>query len=75
MDQTSLLRPEGLVQSLACTYVAVAAGRDDHLHRRPERSGRRRDFVGGDDVAAQTQQVMKNLHVALAAAGKRPRTW
>jgi enamine deaminase RidA (YjgF/YER057c/UK114 family) len=26
-------------------------------------------LVGGDDVAAQTQQVMKNLHVALAAAG------
>jgi enamine deaminase RidA (YjgF/YER057c/UK114 family) len=26
-------------------------------------------LVGGDDVAAQTQQVMKNLHIALAAAG------
>jgi enamine deaminase RidA (YjgF/YER057c/UK114 family) len=26
-------------------------------------------LVGGDDVAAQTQQVMKNLQVALAAAG------
>jgi enamine deaminase RidA (YjgF/YER057c/UK114 family) len=25
-------------------------------------------LVGGDDVAAQTQQVMRNLHVALAAA-------
>ena len=27
------------------------------------------ELVGGDDVAAQTQQVMKNLHIALAAAG------
>jgi enamine deaminase RidA (YjgF/YER057c/UK114 family) len=26
-------------------------------------------LVGGDDVAAQTQQVMNNLHLALAAAG------
>ena len=26
-------------------------------------------LVGGDDVAAQTRQVMANLHVALAAAG------
>jgi hypothetical protein len=26
-------------------------------------------LVGGDDVAGQTQQVMKNVHVALAAAG------
>jgi enamine deaminase RidA (YjgF/YER057c/UK114 family) len=26
-------------------------------------------LIGGDDVAAQTQQVMKNLHIALAAAG------
>ena len=26
-------------------------------------------LIGGDDVATQTQQVMKNLHIALAAAG------
>ena len=26
-------------------------------------------LVGGDDIAVQTQQVMTNLHVALAAAG------
>jgi enamine deaminase RidA (YjgF/YER057c/UK114 family) len=46
---TSLLRPDGLVQSPAFSHVGK--------------------LVGGDDVAAQTQQVMKNLHVALAAAG------
>ena len=32
-------------------------------------------LVGGDDVAAQTRQVMKNLHIALAAAGAAFRTW
>jgi enamine deaminase RidA (YjgF/YER057c/UK114 family) len=26
-------------------------------------------YVGGGDVGAQTEQVMSNLHVALAAAG------
>ena len=66
----SLLRPEGLVRSPAFTHVAVvppgviivyvggqnAADGDGTL-------------VGGADIAAQTQQVMANLHVALAAAG------
>ena len=52
-----------------------AAGRYDRIHRWPERRRRRRDLVGGDDVAAQTQQVMKNLHIALAASAPASRTW
>jgi enamine deaminase RidA (YjgF/YER057c/UK114 family) len=70
MAQTSLLRPEGLVQSPAFTHVAVVPPGATTVYiggqNAVEGDG---TLVGGDDVAAQTQQVMTNLHVALAAAG------
>jgi enamine deaminase RidA (YjgF/YER057c/UK114 family) len=67
---TELLRPDGLVRSPAFTHVAVVppgattiyVGGQDAV----DGDGR---LVGGDDVAAQTRQVMENLRVALAAAG------
>jgi enamine deaminase RidA (YjgF/YER057c/UK114 family) len=67
MAQTSLLRPEGLVQSPAFTHVAVVPPGATTVYiggqNAVDGDGA---LVGGDDVAAQTQQ---NLHVALAAAG------
>src|SRR5512132_1494055 len=70
MAQTSLLRPDGLVQSPAFTHVAVVPPGATTVYiggqNAVDGDGA---LVGGDDVAAQTQQVMKNLHVALAAAG------
>ena len=70
MALTSLLRPEGLVQSPAFTHVAVVPPGATTVYiggqNAVDGDG---TLVGGDDVAAQTQQVMKNLHVALAAAG------
>jgi enamine deaminase RidA (YjgF/YER057c/UK114 family) len=70
MAQVSLLRPEGLVQSPAFTHVAVVPPGLATVYiggqNAVDGSG---TLVGGDDVAAQTRQVMENLHVALAAAG------
>ena len=70
MAQTSLLRPEGLVQSPAFTHVAVVPPGATTVYiggqNAVDGDG---TLVGGDDAAAQTRQVMKNLHVALAAAG------
>jgi enamine deaminase RidA (YjgF/YER057c/UK114 family) len=70
MAQTSLLRPEGLVRSPAFTHVAVVPPGATTVYvggqNAVDADGA---LVGGDDVAAQTQQVMANLHVALAAAG------
>jgi enamine deaminase RidA (YjgF/YER057c/UK114 family) len=70
MAQTSLLRPEGLVRSPAFTHVAVVPQGATTVYvggqNAVDADGA---LVGGDDVAAQTQQVMANLHVALAAAG------
>jgi enamine deaminase RidA (YjgF/YER057c/UK114 family) len=70
MAQTSLLRPEGLVQSPAFTHVAVVPpGATTVFIGGQNAVAGDGTLVGGDDVAAQTQQVMKNLHIALAAAG------
>jgi enamine deaminase RidA (YjgF/YER057c/UK114 family) len=70
MAQTSLLRPEGLVQSPAFTHVAVVPPGATTVYiggqNAVDGDG---TLIGGDDVAAQTQQVMANLNVALAAAG------
>ena len=70
MTETSLLRPEGLVQSPAFTHVAIVPPGSTTVYiggqNAVDGDG---THVGGDDVAAQTLQVMKNLHIALAAAG------
>lgn len=70
MAQISLLRPEGLVQSPAFTHVAVVPpGATTVFIGGQNAVDGNGSLVGGDDAAAQTRQVMKNLHVALAAAG------
>lgn len=70
MTQLSLLRPDGLVHSPAFSHVAVLPPGATTIHiggqDAVDADGR---LVGGEDVAAQTRQVMVNLLVALAAAG------
>jgi enamine deaminase RidA (YjgF/YER057c/UK114 family) len=70
MAEKSLLRPEGLVRSPAFSHVAVVPPGATTLYiggqNAVDGDG---TLVGGDDIAAQTQQVMTNLHIALAAAG------
>lgn len=70
MTEFSLLRPDGLVRSPAFSHVAVVppgattiyVGGQDAV----DADG---NLVGGDDIVAQTRQVMANLVTALAAAG------
>jgi enamine deaminase RidA (YjgF/YER057c/UK114 family) len=70
MNQKSLLRPEGLVQSPAFSHVAVVPPGATTIYIGGQNAvAADGSLVGGDDVAAQTRQVMMNLHVALAAAG------
>jgi len=70
MKQKSLLRPEGLVQSTAFTHVAVVPPGATTIYIGGQNAvAADGTLVGGDDIAAQTQQVMANLVVALAAAG------
>ncbi|GAB1511895.1 RidA family protein [Actinophytocola sp. KF-1] len=66
---TSLLSPEGLVQSPAFSHVAVVPPGATTIHVGGQNGVDGSGSLVGDDVVAQTRQVMKNLHVALAAAG------
>jgi enamine deaminase RidA (YjgF/YER057c/UK114 family) len=70
MTDISLLRPAGLVHSPAFTHVAVVPAGATTIYvggqNAVDAEGR---LVGGDDPAAQTERVMANLKVALAAGG------
>lgn len=70
MDQISLISPGGLVSSPAFSHVAVVPPGATTIYvggqNAVDAAG---NLVGGNDAAAQTQQVMANLGTALAAAG------
>ncbi|GCE78276.1 RidA family protein [Cellulomonas biazotea] len=70
MDTITFLRPAGLVNSPAFSHVAVVPPGATTIHvggqNAVDATGA---LVGGDDVAAQTRQVMANLTTALDAAG------
>jgi enamine deaminase RidA (YjgF/YER057c/UK114 family) len=70
MDAIALLRPAGLVNSPAFSHVAVVPpGATTILVGGQNAVDETGALVGGDDIAAQTRQVMANLVTALAAAG------
>ena len=70
MTDKTLLRPDGLVRSPAFSHVAVVPPGATTIYiggqNAVDSDG---ELVGDGDLAAQTRQVMANLHVALAAAG------
>jgi enamine deaminase RidA (YjgF/YER057c/UK114 family) len=68
MNQISLLRPEGLVNSPAFTHVAVVPPGATTIYVGGQNAVTAEGvLVGEGDVVAQTRQVMRNLQVALAA--------
>jgi enamine deaminase RidA (YjgF/YER057c/UK114 family) len=68
--KTTLLRPEGLVQSPAFTHVAVVPPGMTTVYVGGQNAVTGDGtLVGEGDVAAQTRQVMANVRIALAAAG------
>ncbi|ORM38033.1 RidA family protein [Williamsia sp. 1135] len=70
MDSIKLLKPEGLVNSPAFSHVAVIPpGATTILVGGQNAVDQNGALVGGNDVGAQTAQVMANLKTALAAAG------
>ncbi|WP_130347679.1 RidA family protein [Herbihabitans rhizosphaerae] len=70
MTQKALLSPAGLVQSPAFSHVAVVPPNATTIYVGGQNAVTGDGtLVGEGDVAAQTRQVMANLHVALAAAG------
>ena len=70
MTEKILLRPEGLVRSAAFSHVAVVPPGATTIYIGGQNAvDGEGELVGEGDAAAQTHQVMTNLHVALAAAG------
>jgi enamine deaminase RidA (YjgF/YER057c/UK114 family) len=70
MSEIQLLRPEGLVHSVAFSHVAVVPPGATTVYvggqNAVDADGA---LVGGGDVAAQTTKTMENVVTALAAAG------
>jgi enamine deaminase RidA (YjgF/YER057c/UK114 family) len=69
MTTISLLQPDGLVRSPAFSHVAVLPAGATQIHiggqNAVDGAG---TLIGAGDIVAQTNQVMANLKVALAAA-------
>jgi enamine deaminase RidA (YjgF/YER057c/UK114 family) len=67
---TRVLSPDGLVQSPAFNHVAIVPPGATMVYiggqNAVDGAGA---LVGGDDVAAQVQRTMDNLHIALSAVG------
>jgi enamine deaminase RidA (YjgF/YER057c/UK114 family) len=61
--------PKGLLQNPAFAQVVVASGARTIYTSGQVSVDERGDLVGAGDLAAQTAQAMRNLGLALAAAG------
>src|SRR5947209_4559003 len=62
-------RPEGLLQNPGFSQVVVASGTRTIYTAGQVSIDERGALVGADDLAAQTAQAMRNVGLALAAAG------
>jgi enamine deaminase RidA (YjgF/YER057c/UK114 family) len=71
--RVEFLNPDGLPQNPAFSNIAVVSGRVRTIYiggqDAVDADG---NIVGKGDIAAQTEQVLRNLATALAAAGAKP---
>ncbi|HMN70734.1 MAG TPA: RidA family protein [Rhodoblastus sp.] len=69
MSKIDHLRPQGLQNNPAYSHAVVASGARTIYISGQVALDANGALVGGDDLGAQTAQVMRNLGAALAAAG------
>src|ERR1700742_3767102 len=69
MKKIELLDPDGLLRNSNFSQVAIATSSRMVYTSGQVSIDEHGDLVGAGDLAAQTEQAMKNLEVALAAAG------
>jgi len=62
-------RPDGLLHNAGFSQVVAAAGGRTIYTAGQVSIDERGNLVGADDLAAQTEQAMRNVGLALAAAG------
>jgi enamine deaminase RidA (YjgF/YER057c/UK114 family) len=72
-DRVEFLNPDGMLRNPAFSQVAVVSGNVRTVYvggqDAVDAGG---EIVGVGDIAAQTEQVLRNLRTALAAAGAGP---
>jgi enamine deaminase RidA (YjgF/YER057c/UK114 family) len=61
--------PNGLLHNPGFSQVVIAAGKRTIYTAGQVAIDERGELVGGNDLAAQTEQAMRNVGLALAAAG------
>jgi enamine deaminase RidA (YjgF/YER057c/UK114 family) len=61
--------PEGLLHNAGFSQVVVPAGKRTVYTAGQVAIDERGELIGGNDLAAQTEQAMRNVGLALAAAG------
>jgi len=69
MSKTEYLKPKGLAINPAYSHVAVASGARTIYIAGQVTIDENGGVVGAGDLAAQTEQVMRNLGLCLTAAG------
>jgi enamine deaminase RidA (YjgF/YER057c/UK114 family) len=69
MSALQHLRPEGLLHNAGFSQVVAAAGSRTIYTAGQVSIDEHGNLVGADDLAAQTEQTMRNVGLALAAAG------
>jgi enamine deaminase RidA (YjgF/YER057c/UK114 family) len=71
--RVEFLNPDGLPRNPAFSNVAVVSGSVRTIYIGGQDAvDAEGNIVGIGDIAAQTEQVLRNLHTALAAAGAGP---
>lgn len=68
MPTNTLVRAQGLMEPISHYTDAVVAGKTVYVSGCGATDAQG-NLVGGDDVAAQTRQVLDNMKIALEAAG------
>ena len=69
MSAVEHLTPEGLLRNRGFSQVVAATGKRTVYTAGQVSIDERGELVGGSDLAAQTEQAMRNVGLALAAAG------
>ncbi len=67
------INPEGLPRNPAFTQLAVVSGPAKTVYIGMQNAvDASRNIIGKGDIAAQTEQVLKNIQICLDAAGAKP---
>lgn len=67
------INPDGLLKNPSFTQLAVVSGPVKTVYIGMQNAvDANRNIIGKGDIAAQTEQVLKNIDICLEAAGARP---